>query len=67
MRLGAMNPEEPFSGITVPVHIEYSQKRIDEVIESSRRLYTKKWQEKTLEAPIKNEKKVVSHITGLLP
>jgi hypothetical protein len=44
MRLGAMNPEEPFSGITVPVHIEYSQKRIDEVIESSRKQYAKKYE-----------------------
>jgi hypothetical protein len=44
MRLGAMNPEEPFSGITVPVHIEYSQRRIDEVIESSRKQYAKKYE-----------------------
>jgi hypothetical protein len=44
MRLGAMNPEEPFSGVTVPVHIEYSQKRIDEVIESSRKQYAKKYE-----------------------
>lgn len=43
MRLGALNPEEPFSGVTVPVHIEYSQNRIDEVIESSRKLYAKKY------------------------
>ncbi len=43
MRLGAMNPEEPFSGITVPVKIEYSQNRVSEVIESSRKLYAKKY------------------------
>ncbi len=43
MRLGALNPEEPFSGLTVPVHIEYSQNRVDEVIGSSRKLYTKKY------------------------
>ena len=41
MRLGAMNPEEPFSGITVPVHIEYSQNRVDAIVESSRKLYAK--------------------------
>ena len=41
MRLGALNPEEPFSGMTIPVHIEYSQSRIDAVVESSRKLYTK--------------------------
>jgi hypothetical protein len=43
MRLGALNPEEPFSGVTVPVKIEYSQNRVNEVIESSRKLYTKKY------------------------
>lgn len=41
MKLGALNPEEPFSGVTIPVHIEYSQNRINEVIESSRKLYAK--------------------------
>lgn len=41
MRLGALNPEEPFSGVTVPVKIEYSQNRVDEVIESSRKLFAK--------------------------
>jgi hypothetical protein len=43
MRLGALNPEEPLSGVTVPVKIEYSQNRVDEVIESSRKLYAKKY------------------------
>lgn len=43
MRLGALNPQEPFSGVTIPVHIEYSQNRINEIIESSRNLYAKKY------------------------
>jgi hypothetical protein len=43
MRLGALNPEEPFSGVTVPVKIEYSQNRVNEVIESSRKLYAKSY------------------------
>lgn len=43
MRLGALNPEEPFSGVTVPVKIEYSQNLVNEVIESSRKLFAKKW------------------------
>lgn len=43
MRLGALNPEEPFSGVTIPVKIEYSQNRVDEVIGSSRKLYAKKY------------------------
>ncbi len=41
MKLGALNPEEPFSGVTIPVHIEYSQNRINDVMASSRKLYAK--------------------------
>lgn len=68
MRLGALNPEEPFSGMTIPVHIEYSQNRIDEVIESSRKLYTKSYEvENTM--PRKSIKIVsaVSQIRNILP
>ncbi|NMC36237.1 ATP-binding protein [Candidatus Beckwithbacteria bacterium] len=43
MRLGALHPEEPFSGITTPVKLSYSQNRVNEVIASSRNLYAKKW------------------------
>lgn len=43
MRLGALNPQEPFSGVTIPVHIEYNQNRVNEIIESSRKLYAKKY------------------------
>lgn len=39
MRLGALNPEEPFSGVTVPVEIVENNKRIQEVIDSSRSTY----------------------------
>ena len=43
MRLGAMNPEEPFSGITMPVTIDQNQEKANKVIESSRNLYAKKY------------------------
>ena len=56
MRLGALNPEEPFSGVTIPVKIEYSQNRVDEVIESSRKLYAKKYTG-TVETTIKSKEK----------
>jgi len=54
MRLGALNPEEPFSGVTTPVHIEHSQNRVNEIIKSSRKLYTIEWHDKpglTLKVP----------------
>ena len=49
MKLGALNPEEPFSGVTIPVHIGYSQNRVNEVVESSRKLYAKPY---TIEKPV---------------
>jgi len=51
-----MNPEEPFSGVTIPVKIEYSQSRVDEVIESSRKLFAKEW--KDVVFPVKTLNKV---------
>jgi len=64
MRLGALNPEEPFSGITMPVHIIDDTKQVQEVIESSRKLYAKKYTGKTemairVDKP-KSEKKTYS-------
>ncbi len=67
MRLGALNPEEPFSGVTIPVKIEYSQNRVDEVIESSRKLYAKKYTG-TVEAIIKpKEKQASKKVYSALP
>ena len=59
MRLGALNPEEPFSGVTIPVKIEYSQNRVDEVIESSRKLYAKKY-DGSYETSIKPKEKLTN-------
>jgi len=36
IRLGALNPEEPFSGITVPIEIADNDSRVNEIVESSR-------------------------------
>ena len=38
-KIGAINPEEPFSGITVPVNIKADQSKMDNLIQSSRDLY----------------------------
>lgn len=43
MRLGALNPEEPFSGITMPVEIVENEKMVSAVIESSRSNYAMKY------------------------
>lgn len=39
MRLGALNPEEPFSGVTVPIDVVNNKHRIDEVIKRSRKQF----------------------------
>lgn len=43
MRLGALNPEEPFSGITMPVEIVEDESAMQSVIESSRENYATKY------------------------
>ncbi len=43
MRLGALNPEEPFSGITMPVEIAGNKKLVKKVVESSRQKYAIKY------------------------
>ncbi len=47
MRLGALNPEEPFSGVTVPVNVLVSSDKTKKVIASSRKLYAHEWKEKS--------------------
>ena len=50
MRLGAMNPDEPFSGTTVPVTISPNSERVTSVIKTSRTTYAMKYIE-----PINNQ------------
>ena len=49
MRLGALNPEEPFSGNTTLTTISEDRSRVDEVIASSRKKYAIKYVEKRQE------------------
>ncbi len=67
MRLGALNPEEPFSGMTVPVKIEHSQNRVDEVIESSRKLYAKKFIESVAYSIKTQEKHTPKRVYSAVP
>lgn len=67
MRLGALNPEEPFSGVTVPVKIEYSQNIVDEVIDSSRKLYAKKYSGSADISARPKEKQASKRVYSALP
>ena len=73
MRLGALNPEEPFSGVTVPVRIPVDSSKSDQVVQSSRKLYTHEWKEinnqpqKTPSKPNKNTVKKVVDTGAVLP
>ncbi|MBI2325847.1 ATP-binding protein [Candidatus Collierbacteria bacterium] len=67
MRLGALNPEEPFSGSTIPVKIEYSQNRMNEVIESSRKLYAKKFTQSVEQSRKSQEKQTSKRVYSAVP
>lgn len=67
MRLGALNPEEPFSGVTVPVKIEYSQNRVDEVIQSSQQHYAKKYTGSADVSIKQKEKQASKRVYSALP
>lgn len=45
MRLGALNPEEPFSGTTIPIKSNGRKSQAKKVINSSRKLYAMKFDE----------------------
>jgi hypothetical protein len=52
MRLGALNPEEPFSGITLPVEAEENEELTSKVIDASRSKYAIKYVKNTKSAPV---------------
>lgn len=63
MRLGALHPEEPFSGITMPVIVPLNADYINNVINSSRLRYARKYKEDTFlkkntVSKFKNQKQV---------
>lgn len=53
MRLAAINPEEPFSGVTTPVDVRENEELINSIIRSSRKRYAIKYKEskKTKQKP----------------
>lgn len=67
MRLGALNPQDPFSGVTTPVQIEYSKNRVNEIIESSRKLYSKKFVNGSKKTVKKQKTRSASKTNALLP
>ncbi len=58
MRLGALNPEEPFSGITMPVEIRENKGRVNEVIENSRKHFAMKYEPSATTQVFRRYKKV---------
>jgi len=70
MRLGALNPEEPFSGETVLTKTTPNKQAVFEIIQSSRKQYSIKYVEpKPTEKPMHKviRKRTVSQVTGFLP
>lgn len=58
MRLGALNPEEPFSGMTMPVDIRENKKIVAEVIENSRKHFAMKYEPSATTQVFRRYKKV---------
>lgn len=50
IRLSAIKPEEPFSGITMPLGSNDNPELVTQVIHSSRKLYARKYEEKPVTA-----------------
>ena len=44
MKNNALEPEEPFSGETISVEVKSDKKKVNEVIEYSRKQYAKKFE-----------------------
>lgn len=57
MRLGALNPEEPFSGITVPVDVHTNGSIMNQVIKTSRNNYSSFYVPTVSNEPKKEEPK----------
>jgi len=45
MRLAAVNPEEPFSGMTLPIDVTQDKKHVNQVIKTSRQNFAAKYSE----------------------
>lgn len=70
MRLGALNPEEPFSGITVPLQINESKVLSEKVVEHSRKQYALKYKpSNNIITPVRKDISPKRKITspGILP
>ncbi len=74
-KIGAINPEEPFSGVTIPVNIKADQARMDKLVQLSRDLnaivYKKPEPAKALvqsqkETKIKNREGMISRGVDVL-
>lgn len=72
MRLGALNPEQPFSGITMPIDIQDNKQRVAEVIQNSRESFAMKYEPPKTRLSISTYKiadktKPVKHTFSTLP
>ncbi|MDD4136217.1 MAG: type IV secretion system DNA-binding domain-containing protein, partial [Candidatus Shapirobacteria bacterium] len=62
MKLSAVEPEEPFSGETIPIVLDRDEKRLQKLIETSRKNYTivyKREIKKIVKVKVKNKIKTV--------
>lgn len=56
MKLSAVNPEEPFSGETIPITYTKDEEKVKQIIEASRKNYATKYQKISLVEELKKKK-----------
>ncbi len=56
MKLSAVNPEEPFSGETIPISYIKDEEKVKQIIEASRKNYATKYQKTSLVEELKKKK-----------
>ncbi len=56
MKIAALEPEEPFSGETIPVEVQPNAEKVAQVIQYSREQFAMKYAEKTAEPLVKQKK-----------
>lgn len=56
IKISALNPEEPFSGVTTPVVIDLKSQRTNQIIRRSRKLYTVPYKKQAVKSKEINKK-----------
>ena len=66
IKMAAINPEEPFSGVTIPITVKADNDKVKRIIESSRKLYAGTYRSKVINK-VNTAQLEVSKQLGIIP